>query len=166
MLVLSELMIEVKVLLLLIIANGMPILMQKLLHDKWNFPVDARIRFFDRQPLFGESKTFRGLVSSIIVTAIVAPLFGLTVLQGSLFAAWAMAGDLLSSFIKRRLKMKPSSMALGLDQIPESLFPLLALQHTLELNTIDLFNIVLLFIIFELALSRVLYHLRIRKQPY
>jgi hypothetical protein len=40
----------------------------------------------------------------------------------------AMAGDLLSS-LSKRLGMEPSTMALGLDQIPESVFPaLLAAQ--------------------------------------
>ena len=35
-------------------------------------------------------------------------------------ATMAMVGDLLSSFVKRRLKFQPSSRATGLDQIPES----------------------------------------------
>ena len=38
---------------------------------------------------------------------------------GLLVAATAMAGDLLSSFLKRRLALAPSSQAIGLDQIPE-----------------------------------------------
>ena len=36
------------------------------------------------------------------------------------------AGDLFSSFVKRRLDLASSSMAIGLDHIPESFFPLLA----------------------------------------
>lgn len=161
-----ELMIEIKVLLLLIIANGMPIIMQKIMRNKWQFPIDAGILFYDKQPLFGSTKTVRGFVASIIVTSFAAPLFGMEIVQGGVFALWAMAGDLLSSFIKRRLKMKPSSMALGLDQIPESLLPLLALQDYLQITLIDVVNIVLLFLVCELALSRLLYHLRIRDRPY
>jgi hypothetical protein len=38
-------------------------------------------------------------------------------------------GAPLSSFIKRRLALVPSSQAIGLDQIPESLFPLLACRQ-------------------------------------
>ena len=34
-----------------------------------------------------------------------------------------MAGDLFSSFVKRRLRLASSSMAIGLDHIPESSFP-------------------------------------------
>jgi hypothetical protein len=36
----------------------------------------------------------------------------------ALIAASAMAGDCLSSFIKRRLGLERSSMTLGLDQYP------------------------------------------------
>ena len=53
---------------------------------------------------------------------------------GLVVAVWAMVGDCLSSFVKRRLKMPSSSMALGLDQIPESLLPLLGVWHQLSLT--------------------------------
>jgi hypothetical protein len=49
-----------------------------------------------------------------------------------------MAGDLFSSFLKRRLNLPPSSPALGLDQVPESLFPLLACRYSLPLTPIDI----------------------------
>src|SRR6478736_778738 len=51
---------------------------------------------------------------------------------------FAMAGDLFSSFVKRRLHLASSSMAIGLDHIPESLFPLLASRWLLPLNILDI----------------------------
>jgi CDP-archaeol synthase len=53
-------------------------------------------------------------------------------------AATAMAGDLLSSFVKRRFGLAPSSKATGLDQIPEALFPLLACRSALSLTALDI----------------------------
>ena len=101
---------ELKLLLLLIIANGTPILAHKLLGNKWDVPLDARLRFIDGRALLGSSKTLRGVILSILITAMVAPLFELTVVLGALLAFYAMCGDLFSSFLKRRLNMPPSSM--------------------------------------------------------
>lgn len=157
---------ELKLLLLLIIANGTPILAYKLLGDQWNMPVDARLRFFDGRALLGSSKTIRGILSSLLVTALVAPLFELTVIQGALLAFFSMCGDLCSSFFKRRLGISPSEMALGIDQIPEALFPLLIMQHQLQLTYESIAVIVVIFFIAELVISRILYYLRIRNRPY
>jgi len=77
-----------------------------------------------------------------------------------------MAGDLLSSFLKRRLALAPSSQAIGLDQIPESLLPLLASHQELALTAADILMGVAIFVVGELALSRMLFQLRFRDRPY
>lgn len=77
-----------------------------------------------------------------------------------------MLGDLFSSFIKRRLGVPASGMALGLDQIPESLFPLLAVRVELSLEFIQVAGLVAGFVVLELLVSRILFQLRIREQPY
>jgi hypothetical protein len=77
-----------------------------------------------------------------------------------------MAGDLLSSFIKRRLDRPPSSRATGLDQIPESLIPLLACRTALSLTVWDIIVTAALFFAGEVALSRLFYRLRLRDRPY
>jgi hypothetical protein len=115
-----------KLLVLLTLANGTPIVAKKILGPRFSFPVDAGINFRDRRPLFGPSKTIRGIVVSILVTTAAAPLLGLDFGVGATVAVAAMAGDLISSFVKRRLNFPSSSQALGLDQIPESLLPMLA----------------------------------------
>ena len=65
-----------------------------------------------------------------------------------------MAGDCLSSFIKRRFGLEPSSMMLGLDQVPELLFPAVACSAYLPLGPLDIALIVLVFSVGELAMSR------------
>ena len=60
----------------------------------------------------------------------------------------------LSSFIKRRLRRPPSSMARGLDQIPESLLPLLACKSALGLSPLDIVVGDGRFWLGELVLSR------------
>ena len=71
-----------------------------------------------------------------------------------------MVGDLFSSFTKRRMKLAPGSMALGLDQIPESLLPAIACRWFLPITVLDIIFVTALFFVGELAVSRVLYTLQ------
>jgi len=153
-------------LVLIIIANGAPILMRFFLGVRLTFPVDGQRHFFDGKRLFGNSKTWIGLLSIPVFSMAAAGLLGLSMEIGVLAGAGVMAGDLLSSFTKRRLGMKESSMALGLDQIPESLFPLLLLSNKMNYGTLEIVIAVISFIVFELLVSRFLYWLHVRKQPY
>jgi hypothetical protein len=81
-------------------------------------------------------------------------------------ALLAMAGDLLSSFLKRRRGLPPSSQALGLDQIPESLLPQFACIDPLGLTIADIVAGVVIFLVGELLLSRLLFKLKLRDRPY
>ena len=85
---------------------------------------------------------------------------------GFLVAFYAVLGDLLSSFIKRRLMVAPSGMAPFLDQVPESFFPAFMMMHTFNLEISSVILLVLIFIIVELTVSKVLYRRGIRKRPY
>ncbi|WP_455366086.1 CDP-archaeol synthase, partial [Kaarinaea lacus] len=106
-------------LLLIVIANGAPILVRFMLGEHLTFPVDFHRNFIDGRRLFGNSKTWIGLFSIPVFSTFGAWLLGQEIAIGVLVGIGVMAGDLCSSFIKRRLGMKPSSMALGIDQIPE-----------------------------------------------
>jgi CDP-2,3-bis-(O-geranylgeranyl)-sn-glycerol synthase len=154
------------ILVLLGIANGTPIFAKRLLGNRWAAALDGGWKFFDARPLFGPAKTIRGLVLSVTATALAAPLLGLDWVLGAGLAAASMLGDLLSSFVKRRLALKPHSRALGLDQIPESLLPLVLLRDTLSLTWPDMLAIVTAFFVLELLLSRLLFRLHVRDQPY
>jgi CDP-2,3-bis-(O-geranylgeranyl)-sn-glycerol synthase len=155
-----------QLLLLLAIANGTPIIAAKLLRDRCAYPLDAGLRFLDGRPLLGPAKTLRGLVLALVMTTLVAVLLGCDWTLGLTVGAGAMFGDLAASFSKRRLGRATSSQALGLDQIPESLFPLLAVREPLGLQPWDIALLVGAFMALELLLSRLLYRVGIRQQPY
>jgi CDP-2,3-bis-(O-geranylgeranyl)-sn-glycerol synthase len=139
---------------LLAVANGTPVIAKRLFGSRWAFPLDGYSTFTDSRPLFGQSKTIRGFVLSLAATALAGPVVGLGFETGFVVALAAMAGDLLSSFIKRRLAFAPSSQAIGLDQVPESLFPLLACRVALGLSTTDVATGVGIFFVGELVVSR------------
>ena len=161
-----QLHLILKFVLLLAIANGTPVLAEKLLGRFLSYPLDAGKTFIDGRPLFGSSKTIRGIVVAVLATSACAPVLGVAWTIGFLVGLAAMAGDLLSSFIKRRIGRPPSSRALGLDQIPESLLPALACKSLLALTVADVVLVVALFSIGELILSRLLFKMHIRKEPY
>ena len=112
-----------QLLILLVVANGTAVVAKKLLGRAFARPLDGGTLFVDGQPIFGPAKTIRGIVASVLATSICAALMGLGWEVGTLIATFAMAGDLFSSFVKRRLHLASSSMAPGLDHIPESSFP-------------------------------------------
>ena len=151
---------------LLTLANGAPVVAKKVFGGRFSLPLDCGVRFFDGRPLFGTSKTFRGIAVSILATTVGAPLVGLAWTTGAMVAGAAMAGDLFSSFVKRRLNRPPSSQAQGLDQIPESLLPMLACRDLLALTVVDIVLGVGIFFAGELLLSRLLYRAHLRDEPY
>jgi CDP-2,3-bis-(O-geranylgeranyl)-sn-glycerol synthase len=151
---------------LLVLANGTPVVAKKILGERLAYPLDGGVEFVDGRPLLGRSKTMRGVVLAVLVTTAGAPLVGLEWVVGFLVGSLAMAGDLLSSFLKRRMALPPSSRASGLDQLPEALLPLLACRNLLSLTMADIATGVGLFFIGEVLLSRVFYALRLRDRPY
>ncbi|UQR60840.1 CDP-archaeol synthase [Bradyrhizobium sp. C-145] len=155
-----------QLLVLMTLANGTPIVAKKIFGSRFSFPLDAGTTFFDGRPLFGPSKTIRGILISFLVTTASAPLIGLDLTIGAIVAVAAMAGDLFSSFVKRRLNSPPSSQALGLDQIPESVFPMLACRGALSLTIADVTLGVGIFFIGAVILSRFLFRVHLRDEPY
>jgi CDP-2,3-bis-(O-geranylgeranyl)-sn-glycerol synthase len=155
-----------EILALLFVANGAPIVATRLFGTRAARPVDGGRTLPDGRPLFGPAKTWRGIVSSLAASAAATSLLGYGAGVGAIFGALAMLGDLSSSFIKRRFGAASSAMALGLDQIPESLFPLLWFRAEWKLSEAEVGELVCVFLALELAISPVLCWLRIRRQPY
>ncbi|SJM96495.1 CDP-archaeol synthase [Crenothrix polyspora] len=153
-------------LILICVANGSPIISRKLFGERYAQPVDAGLLLFDQRPVFGASKTWRGLLAAIICTAAVAPMIGLSALLGAKFGALSISADLLASFTKRRLGFAPSSRARLLDVFPEALLPTLVLQSALGLDKWDVVLTGLVFFVFETSVSPLLFRWHIRNRPY
>lgn len=158
--------LECKILLLIIVANGAPVLGDFLFKQRGAWPVDGGLLLPDGHRLLGPSKTWRGVLLAVTVTALTAWPLGFSPMMGLTIGAWAMLGDALSSFSKRRLGLAASSMALGLDQIPEALLPVLAVRTESGLDWLSVLKLVVGFFMAELLLSRILYYWHIRSRPY
>ncbi len=72
-----------QLLVLLGVANSMSILATRLLGKRFSAPLDGGLKFPDGRPLFGPAKTVRGIVVSLICTALVAALLGFEGISGA-----------------------------------------------------------------------------------
>jgi CDP-diglyceride synthetase len=155
-----------RILLLLTVANAAPVVARDFLRNRLAMPIDGGATFADGRPILGSSKTFRGVVAAALATAICAPLLGIGWDIGLRVGIAAMAGDLASSFVKRRLNVRSGGRATGLDQLPESFLPLLVCWRALSLNFPDAIVICAVFMLGEMAISPLLYRWRLRERPY
>jgi len=162
----SDPVLLLRLLLLLGVANTTPILAKRILKARFGTPLDLGWELADGRRLFGKAKTIRGVVLSLACTAAAAPLMGLGWSVGLALAAGSMAGDLISSFVKRRIGLPPHAQASGLDQIPEALLPLILVRQRFELTLLDLALLVGAFVVAEILLSRLLFRAGIRDRPY
>ena len=95
-------------------------------------PMDFGKKFVDGKPFLGSHKTFRGFLAGIIVGTLVgaaqtvifeqflfqySPQFEYSILLGFVLSLGALTGDLIESFIKRRLNRSPGSSLPVADQI-------------------------------------------------
>ena len=136
---------------LILIANGLPALLGLLLGP--GRALDGGRVLRDGRPLFGPTKTVRGILAALVVAPIAATALGLAWHIGLLVAVGAMLGDLLASFTKRRLGLTSSTTVPLLDTVPESLIPVLLVMEHLGLDWLDLALLILAFAALDLVLT-------------
>lgn len=92
------------------IANATPVVMGG------GGPLDGGRTWVDGQPILGDHKTVRGTISGITAGILIGLIQGSPV-RGIFLAIGAIGGDLVVSFVKRRLKMKPGTLFPIADQM-------------------------------------------------
>lgn len=152
--------------LLLVAANGAPVIAARLCGSRGDAPVDGGRRLTDGEPLFGSHKTWRGLAVAIVGCALLAVLLGIDAANGAAIGALAMLGDLIASFTKRRLHVAAGGRMRALDQLPESLLPMAAAPLLLGAGWLTALAAALLFALANIVVSPLLYRLGIRRRPF
>jgi CDP-2,3-bis-(O-geranylgeranyl)-sn-glycerol synthase len=79
-----------------------------------------------RKRIFGDHKTWRGIVVGILVGGLIAVLQGRPMMHGIVLAAGSFFGDLVGAFIKRRSDIPPGGKSIFIDSLPSPLFALVA----------------------------------------
>ncbi len=123
--------------LFLVWVNFLPFLMHVLLGDRAAAPLDGGRRWRDGRDLLGPNKTWRGVLLGVLAGAVAGPLIGVGWEIGALAGLLAMVGDLLTSFVKRRLDRESGAAMIGLDQGLETLLPALVLAPAMGLGVLE-----------------------------
>jgi CDP-2,3-bis-(O-geranylgeranyl)-sn-glycerol synthase len=99
-------------------ANAVPVLFGG------GLPMDFGRNFIDGKPLFGSHKTFRGFFSGLLTGTVIGvaqsnlPVFQPPhVLLGFVLSLGTLIGDLIHSFVKRRLGFPPGASFPVADQL-------------------------------------------------
>jgi CDP-2,3-bis-(O-geranylgeranyl)-sn-glycerol synthase len=135
-------------------------------------PIDGGRRLADGRPIFGSGKTIRGFLGGLLagtaVGGIQAAVSGSVILlfAGFLLSLGALFGDLLGSFIKRRMGLERGKSAPLLDQLG---FLLFAVLFALPVRTPSLQIFLILLAItpaVHLAANCLAYIAGLKEKPY
>jgi len=116
--------------------------------------VDGGLTFADGTRALGDHKTWRGVAAGTLACGIAAPLLHYDFALGLAFGLLALFADAASSFVKRRLRLKPGAEVPGVDQLPEALLPILLLSAPLGVTLLEAAAIAAAFLILDIAFTR------------
>jgi CDP-diglyceride synthetase len=157
---------DILILLLLGWSNFLPILGRIALKERLSAPLDLGYKWIDNRYLLGPHKTWRGIIISVIGTGLTSHFTPLGLALGLKLATYSMSGDLISSFVKRRMGLKSGSKALLLDQGLESFLPLWVLKDSLFICWTEIILIIFSFTLLEIGLSPLLCRLHLRRSSH
>lgn len=161
-------------------ANMAPVMVKKL--GFLAFPID-----FDKKmgnnPVFGRNKTFRGFIFGIIFAIIIAYLQSLLhdieafksisffsyqswFLFGFLMGLGALTGDLIKSFLKRRLGINPGEKFIPFDQTDFVIGALVFILPVFKVTLGIFFTSLLLSFILHIIVNHISFYLKIRNEKW
>ena len=161
-------------------ANMAPVIVTKI--NLLAFPIDFN-RKIGKMPIFGKNKTFRGLVFGVIFAIVIAYLqlllykneffrnislidFNNWLQFGFLMGFGALTGDLVKSFFKRRLGIKPGEKFVPFDQTDFVVGALIFIIPVFDL-TLKIFIVsLLLSFVLHIIVNHLAFYLRIRKEKW
>jgi len=161
-------------------ANMAPVMVKKL--KLFIFPVDFN-KTIGNKPILGKNKTFRGLVFGIVFAIVIAYLQFLLhdaeffrnlsfldyqnwLLFGFLMGSGALAGDLIKSFFKRRIGLKPGAKFIPFDQTDFVIGALVFITPIFEL-TLEIFVAsLLLSFVLHIIVNHLAFYIKIRNEKW
>ena len=161
-------------------ANMAPVLVRKI--NLFVFPIDFNKKL-NNKPLFGKNKTFRGFVFGVIFGMAAAyfqsllymfPFFERLsffdyqywILFGFLMGFGALAGDLLKSFFKRMLGIRPGEKFVPFDQTDFVVGALIFIMPVFDLTLNIFFVSLLLSFILHIIVNHIAFYLKIRNEKW
>jgi predicted MPP superfamily phosphohydrolase len=126
--------INLKILLIIILANGAPPVLAAFYPQACRRKVDGGRKLPGGRTLFGGHKSWGGLIGGIAAGSLCGYLIGISLVMSFSVAALSMLGDLFTSFLKRRIRIEEGESVYLFDQVFEGAFPLLLCKWVYALN--------------------------------
>lgn len=167
-------------------ANMVPILVVKIpVISRWNAPLDFGASFRGKR-VFGDHKTWRGLIAGIVAATLILWLQQYlvghvswiadntsqidylalpTLILGPLFAIGALGGDAIESFFKRQRNVAPGQGWFPFDQLDYIIGGAIATAPFVALSLVQYAWLVFLWLIVHLVASAIGYLLGLKEKP-
>ena len=168
------------------IANAAPIFAGKLpILSKFDAPIDASRTWRDRR-ILGDHKTWRGIISGIVVATFILWLQQLlfihyswaqfvsgeinytalpVLILGPLFAIGALGGDAIESFFKRQRNIQSGKAWVPFDQLDYVIGSLVVSLFFVVLSPVQYLWIIAIWFLAHLLASYIGYTLGLKKDP-
>lgn len=161
-------------------ANMAPVMVKKI--KLFDYSIDFN-KTFCNKPILGKNKTFRGLIFGVIFAVIIAYLQFLAynayffknisffdyknwLLFGLLMGLGALTGDLVKSFFKRRLGIKPGEKFVPFDQTDFVAGALAFVMPIFNLTFRIFAASLLLSLVLHIVVNHIAFYLRIRNEKW
>lgn len=157
-------------------ANAAPPLINKVpLINRWKTPLDFGMTVRG-QRMFGKNKTWRGLISGMLISGITAwllyPYLGTDTgntlshfIIGASLGFGALLGDAIESFFKRQIGIPSGSSWIVFDQIDYVVGAILFSLPFVRLNLIDYVFVVITYFCLHFIVSYIGYVLGFKEKP-
>jgi len=162
------------------VANAAPLITKNFF--KRRHPIDFGKHFIDGRRVFGDNKSWEGFVSGllfgILTSLALTPLYPQAhymelALVGFIEGLGAMVGDLINSFLKRRLGLRPGAPLPVLDQISFIVVAIILVKTFkidsfiyVELSTLRLVIVALVALVLHPLTNFIAYLLKLKEVPY
>ena len=164
-----------------VFANMAPVIVKNRFNNL-AIPLDFNKKI-NNKPIFGKHKTFRGLVFGVIFAIIIIFIqyvlysndilvdlviidYSNWLLLGVLAGLGTIFGDLMGSFVKRRLNYEPGKPFIPFDQIDAVVGTLIFIYPLVRLSLNRIIIIFVLSFVLHVTISRLAYILKVRKEKW
>ena len=162
-------------------ANMAPVLAKNMFR-KMALPIDFNMKL-GKYAIFGENKTYRGLVAGVIAAIGVAYVqfflysenilsdfaivdYSNWLLIGFLLGFGAMFGDMVKSFVKRRLGLEPGMPFVPFDQLDFVFGALIFVYPVARLSMEKMAIILFISLILHIIINHIAFYTGIRKERW
>ena len=162
-------------------ANMAPVLAKNMFR-KMALPIDFNMKL-GKYAIFGENKTYRGLVAGLIAAIGVAYVqfflysenilsdfaivdYSNWLLIGFLLGFGAMFGDMVKSFVKRRLGLEPGMPFVPFDQLDFVFGALIFVYPVARLSMEKMAIILFISLILHIIINHIAFYTGIRKERW